>query len=191
MKERKKLAIFDLDGTLFDTKNVNFTAYTQALADCGIQVEVDYQYYCNFCNGNSYKVFLPKIVPEISEEQLRDVHERKKALYKDHLGLAKINRHLFCIIDTIRTDYQIALATTASRKNAVDILTEFSVIDKFDIIITQEDVRNIKPNPECYLKAADKAHVSIFQTIIFEDSEVGLRAAKASGASYVKVYGYN
>ena len=58
----KKLAVFDLDGTLFDTKDVNFSAYSKALEDLGYKEKIDYKYYCDYCNGTSYKNFIPMIL---------------------------------------------------------------------------------------------------------------------------------
>lgn len=189
--EKKKLAIFDLDGTLFDTKNVNFNAYSKALEKCGFQEKIDYQYYCEFCNGNNYKTFLPHIVKGISNEEMKAVHDEKKREYKNFIGFARKNEHLFSIIDLVRDEYVTALVTTASRDNTMDILGEFDVVNKFDFIITQEDVTLTKPNPECFELAVKLAEVDKKNAIIFEDSETGLKAAEASDISYVKVYGYN
>lgn len=73
----------------------------------------------------------------------------------------------------------------------VDILEAFEVYEYFDLIITQEDVRKTKPDPEGYLLAIEKSKVIKQNAIIFEDSETGMLAAKASGIDYVQVYGYN
>ena len=81
----------------------------------------------------------------------------------------------------------IALATTASRKNVLDILAFFDLESKFDLMITQEDTSKLKPDPECYIRAMEKAGVSASKTIIFEDSEVGIKAARESGGYVVKV----
>ena len=188
---RSKLAIFDMDGTLFDTKDVNFRAYSKALNECGYKVDMDYKYYCDFCNGNHYKIFLPIIVPEITEEKMKKVHDIKKDVYPQFLRYARKNEHLFSVIRLIREEYAVALVTTASRKNTEDILTAFEVKDLFDLIITQEDVQRTKPEPDCFLLAMEKWGVDKKDTLIFEDSETGLMAAKASGANYIKVYGYN
>lgn len=189
--KKNKLAIFDLDGTLFDTKNVNFNAYNQALLNCGFSEKIDYKFYCDYCNGNNYKIFLPRIVKKISEEQLEAVHEEKKRLYKSFLGMARMNKHLFSFIKLIRDEYAVAIVTTASKTNSYEILKEFNVTDEFDYIITQEDVGNTKPDPECYELAIKRAELNKADAIIFEDSETGLKAAEASGINYVRVYGYS
>jgi beta-phosphoglucomutase len=186
-----KLAIFDLDGTLFDTKNVNYASYSDAIRQCGYNVDIDYRYYCDFCNGNSYKVFLPQIIHNITENAMHEIHEKKKAVYISNIGLAVKNEHLFSIIDLISPAYKVALVTTASRKNTDDILKSFNTYDVFDIILTGEDVSETKPSPECFLKAMEIAKSSADDTLIFEDSDTGLEAARRSGAKYMKVYGYN
>jgi len=191
MEKKSKLAIFDLDGTLFDTKNVNFVSYRKAISMCGLKASVDYQYYCDYCNGNHYKVFLPKIISGITTEQMQKIHEKKKIIYSENLNLAVKNQHLFSIICLIRSEYLIALVTTASKKNTKDILNYFKVENLFDLIITQEHVNKTKPDPEGFIKAMDKMEVNVENTIIFEDSKIGLEAAEKSGAKYVKVYGYN
>lgn len=191
MTKDKKLAIFDLDGTLFDTKDVNFRAYTEAIKRCHYQADVDYQYYCDFCNGNNYKTFLPQLIPGIDREGMQAVHDMKKDLYTSYLKYAVKNESLFSLIKSIKKEYMIALVTTASGKNTEDILKEFQVAEEFDIIVTQEDVVDCKPAPDCFLLAMKLADVSAKDTIIFEDSDIGLAAAKASGAGYVKVCGFN
>lgn len=191
MKKKSKLAIFDMDGTLFDTKNVNYKAYCKAIEECGFAVDIDYKYYCEFCNGNNYKIFLPVLVPNITAEEMQKVHEMKKQLYAGYLGYARKNQHLFSIIDLIKNEYQIAMVTTASRKNVDDILSAFDVLNAFDFIFTQEDVEISKPDPEGFLLAIEKAGVTRENTLIFEDSDIGVEAAQRGGLNYIRVYGYN
>ena len=110
----KKLAIFDMDGTLYNTNDVNYYAYKEALAYHNL--EIDYEYYCRECNGRSYKIFIPPIA-NYKEDIIEDIHNRKKELYSKYLDKVKINEHLFNIIEAIKQDYIIALVTTASKKN--------------------------------------------------------------------------
>ena len=188
---KNKLAIFDLDGTLYDTKGVNYRAYKEALSQIGYNVNIDFNYYSNYCNANSFKVFLPTIVEEITIEEMNKVHEIKKNVYSHYLNFAVRNDLLFNIIDLIKTEFIIALVTGANYRNAIELLEAFSDVEKFDLIITQEDVKNVKPSPECFLYAMDKVKINTENTLIFEDSDADIEAAKLSGAKYVKVYGYN
>lgn len=177
---KTKLAIFDLDGTLFDTKEVNYLSYKQALEEQGFAL--DYNFYTEECNGKYYKDYLPKIIANPSLELMEIIHNQKKGFYPLNLGSAKVNEHLFSIIDNIKKDYHISLVTTASSKNCSDILKHFAKEEVFELIITHNDVQKVKPDPEGFLKAMSYFNISAEDTIIFEDSETGIDAAMRSGA---------
>lgn len=184
MDNRKKLAVFDLDGTLFDTTEVNYFSYRAAARECGY--DIAHEEFVEVFVGKNYKEFLPVFGienPEIQEK----IHEIKKEKYAGFLGKARKNEQLFSMIKCMKKEYKIALATTASKKNACEILSCFGEQEEFDIFITQEDVKRLKPDPECYLLAMEKAGVRAEETIIFEDSDVGLDAAMAAGAFVLKV----
>ena len=191
MSLKNKLAIFDLDGTLFDTKDVNYNAYQNAIKMVEIDVKIDYNDFCNLYNGKNYREFLPKIIPDITEEQMKNIHNFKKNIYTKYLDKAKKNNLLFAILQEMKKSFFISIVTNASKKNVDDILEKFSIKELFDLLITQEDIENPKPSAEGFLKAMDYFNISKENTIIFEDSEIGIQAAVKSGADYVKVYGYN
>jgi beta-phosphoglucomutase len=180
---KEYLALFDLDGTLFDTREVNFCSYKDALLSYGFILEREY--FDNKCFGRNYKEFLPEIMQ--GTENIEKVHKEKKELYTQYLGKARINKHLFNIIDKIKEDYYIAVVTTASKKNTMDILCYFGYQDYFDYIITQEDIRKKKPDPECFYLAMKHFKTDATHTVIFEDSPVGIEAAKATGATVLVI----
>lgn len=185
----KKLAVFDLDGTLFDTGEVNFLAYQRALREVGY--EVDKEYYIRCCNGYHYKRFLPNILKDVQEEKIADimemVHQRKKAYYKECLYAVRVNEFLFDMIERFKSMYHIACVTTASRQNTEEVLEFTGKRQLFDLVLCQEDVIKKKPDPEGFLKAIEYFQVTPKNTIVFEDSDVGVEAAVASGACVMKI----
>lgn len=185
---KEKLALFDLDGTLFDTKDVNYNAYKDALSQFGY--DIDYEYYCRYCNGRHYMDFLPKIIKN-DLEVLNLIHEKKKTIYSNYLNYAIVNQHLFDIIRLIKSEYYTAVVTTASKKNCYEILTFFEVKNLFDLIITRDDVSNSKPDPEGYIKALEYFCIRKENAIIYEDTRIGEEAAKRAGIKCVTVRGYN
>lgn len=191
MSLKNKLAIFDLDGTLFDTKDVNYNAYQNAIKMLGIDAEIDYNNFCNLYNGKNYREFLPKIIPDITEEQMKNIHNFKKNIYTQYLDKARKNELLFLMIQEIKEKFYISIVTNASKKNVEDILEKFFVKKLFDLLITQEDVESPKPSAEGFLKAMRYFNISKENTIIFEDSEIGIQAADKAEVDYVRVYGYN
>ena len=180
---KNNLAIFDLDGTLFDTDEVNYIAYKQALEEYNVTFEKDY--YFSKCCGNSYRQFLPPLVGDT--EKVEKVHDKKVALYPSLLDKAKVNVHLFNMIRLLGKFYHTAVVTTASKKNTFDILNYYKVEDLFELVLTKEDVLNIKPSSDGFLKAMEFFKVSPQQTVIFEDSESGIKAAEKTGATVLIV----
>jgi len=177
---KNKLALFDLDGTLFDTRNVNYHSYRQALEELGYTL--DYEHFCNKCNGRLYKEFLPELT-DGKEETLKIIHDRKKELYSTYLSKAIANNHLFDIARLISSEYYLAVVTTASKKNTYEILEHFNYLDMFDLVLTHEDITNVKPSPDGFIKAMEHFNISPENTIIFEDSNVGIEAARRSKAN--------
>lgn len=195
MKEiayHKKLMIFDLDGTLYDTGEVNYFAYQKALNKVGYSVEKEY--YIEHCNGYHYKRFLPDILYDLQGDELtgtmEKVHQYKKDYYKEFLYAVRENAFLFDMIAGMKQMYHMALVTTASRKNTEEILEFTKKSSYFEYLLCQEDVVMKKPDPEGFQKAMEHFGVSPEDTVIFEDSDVGIEAANASGARVMKIYSF-
>lgn len=183
-----KLVILDMDGTLFDTTDVNYYSYKEAIAEYGY--DVDHDFYKNEINGKHYKEFLPLFATD-DPELMEIIHDKKKELYPKHLNKARLNEGLIQTVRALRkTGVMAALVTNASKKNVFDIVECFGLTKDFDLIITQEDISKPKPDPESFIMAMEHFGVKREETIIYEDSGVGLEAAKRSGAEYCQVYGY-
>lgn len=82
-----------------------------------------------------------------------------------------------------------AIATSSKRELADACLSPFDLQSRFQFILTSEDVTHGKPNPEIYVKAAQRLGLEPAQTLVLEDSENGCRAAVAAGAFAVAVPG--
>lgn len=183
----ERLVIFDLDGTLFNTVETNFRSYQKALAELGFSL--DYEHFRNYCNGRHYSEFLPEIIGD-DEEILQTAHERKKQLYDEFIGYAVPNENLINMAASLKGKVHTAIVTTASHDNTVRLLHRFSCKEYFEKIFTREDFTKNKPDPEGFLLAMDYFGVKEDKALIFEDSDVGIEAAKRSGADYCIVTGY-
>lgn len=182
-----KLIMVDLDGTLVDTKDINYHAYKDALAKYGY--EMDYDYFCAYCNGRHYLDFIPQIVKD--ESIYTDIHKTKKANYNSYMKYARVNTFLAELLKLAKATIKVVLVTTASRQNCMELLEYCHLTELFDLILAREDVENSKPNPEGFLKARAHFNATAEETVIFEDSEVGMEAALAATKNVYRTYGYN
>ena len=82
---------------------------------------------------------------------------------------------------------KVWIVSTGHIDNITNVMRYLNLESDIDGIISGDDVTRPKPYPDCFLKAMDIEGVSPSETIIFEDSHVGLEAAKSSQASYVRV----
>lgn len=176
------MACFDLDGTLFDTSEVNFKAYEKALKENGYVLEHN-RFFSEYY-GKHYSEFLPLIV---ETEKVEIIHKIKKEVYTEFLEYSVCNKALFDLIECLKWEYSIVLCTTASRENSYELLDYYHLREKFDLIVTGDDVEKAKPDPECYLKAMENMRVKPKDTIVFEDSDTGIVAAEKSGAKVLIV----
>ena len=81
---------------------------------------------------------------------------------------------------------RIALVTSSTHR-WVDAVAESLALGAFDVVVTADDVQHTKPDPEPYLQAFDLLGIDPGTCLVFEDSEVGVRAAVAAGSRVVQV----
>lgn len=186
MDSHIKLILLDFDGTLVDTRQANYLAYAQALKEIGYNLtEKDYvsKYFGMRCSE-----FMASIgIEDIAErERLR---ERKIELYPTFFDSVKLNLPLWNFCQTFRTDngVKVWIVSTGSRANIENVIEYLGLESDIDGIITGHDVPKSKPAPDCFLHVMEIEGVSPHQTVIFEDSAIGLEAARRSGAAYFKV----
>lgn len=179
-----KVIISDFDGTLVDTFTANFKAYQKAFGDLGFVLnEEDY----NKCYGFRFEEFMKQmgILDGVISNRIKEL---KAQYYPTFFNEVKVNTLLLEIIQEFRQNGgKTAIASTASKKNLWNLLTYLRIDNYFDYIVTGEDVTQGKPSPEVYNKVLQVSGVCSKEAIVFEDSVIGIQAAKAAGINYVVI----
>lgn len=173
-----KLFVFDLDGVLLDSTGIHYDAFNRALVECGSAPLSREDHERNY-NGLSTRGKLAKI-PGVDADA---VYQRKQEY--THLAmknLAPSQRLQEAISGLKAKGYSVMCASNCIRDTVTLVLTSLGIHNMFDAILTNQDVECPKPSPDIYRKCMALAGVAPTETIIFEDSYVGLRAAVASGA---------
>jgi len=182
----KRALLVDMDGTLVFTADANFTAYSMALNEVGINIsrlEFD-----NLVNGKNWKQFLPALLDRNAVKmQPQEVAARKTKIYSTMMDKITVNSALVKLIDYTRPLFQTALVTNASSTNVYNIMAHHNLSHLFDVVITGDDVKKHKPEPESYRLAAVKLGGSSSDCIVFEDASLGVFSAKAFGAEVIVV----
>lgn len=184
-----KAYLFDLDGTLVDTSKSNAWAYRAAakevLGVSNIGIE---RFLKAVRSGRSYRIFIPEIIDGVDAEQLVSVGEKKAELYPDYLHLSVANLELVSAARCWKQEGALNVLVTAARKcNAEKVLEYHKLLDLFDECVFGDEIENLKPDPEIYLKALEVTGVDVRNCVAFEDSEVGIAAACAAGLEVVRV----
>ena len=179
-----KAVITDFDGTLVDTFEANFATYQKVLGNFG--VELSREKYRE-CFGLRFDAFMA--VLGIDDEQTREkIKDAKTALYPSFFEKLIPNKALINFLESLKNSgVKIAIASTARKENLMNVLSYLSLSDSFDLILAGVNVSKGKPDPEIYNLTMERLGVSPEDVLIFEDSDVGLQAADASGAKYIRV----
>lgn len=180
-----KLILLDFDGTLADTKRANGEAYIQALSEVGVELSID-EYTAKYF-GMRCREFL-RDVGIASDEEARRLRSRKVEIYPNYFDSVSLNEPLWSWCQMMRDmGAKVWIVSTGHIDNITNVMRHLNIIDGVDGIISGDDVTNPKPHPECFLQAMARVGVSPNETIIFEDSHMGLMAAESSGAAFVKI----
>ena len=174
-----KAIITDFDGTLVDTFEANLKAYQEAFVNVGLSLTSD-DY--KKCFGYRFERFM-QVVGINDEGIIAQIKELKKEFYPKYFNHLRLNHSLIDLIDTFhKLGGKTAIASTARKENLMNVVNHLNIVEHFDLIYTGADVKQGKPSPEIYIKTIDALGLTPNETLIFEDSQVGIEAAINSGA---------
>ena len=180
-----KLILLDFDGTLADTRQANARAYIEALGEVGITLSEEE--YLERYFGVRCMEFM-RSVGIASDEEISRLRRRKIELYPRHFGSVVLNTPLWEWCRMMRRmGSKVWIVSTGHIDNIRNVMRYLKLEEGIDGIISGDDVQHPKPSPECFLRAMEIEGATPAETIIFEDSQVGLEAARRSGAQYVAV----
>ena len=124
----------------------------------------------------------------LPKDQFKKIWNDKQKYTLEELSNLKPNVQLQQSLDTlVNIGFKLAVCSNSIRKTILTVLAKFDIIDRFDLILSNEDVTNSKPHPEIYWKAMSLLNVLPEETLIIEDSPYGLLAANRSTANVYRV----
>jgi beta-phosphoglucomutase family hydrolase len=177
--------LFDCDGTIADSMPLHYRAWKKALAEWNC--EFDEQL---FYSWGGMPVL--EIVSTLNERNklkmpVDAVGRRKEAFYFESLSELTAVPEVLEHVEDAHGRIPFAVVSGSTRESVVASLTQLQLLDRFDTLVCAGDYEKSKPDPEAFLLAAARLKVGPESCLVFEDTEMGVEAARAAGMAWVKV----
>jgi beta-phosphoglucomutase len=179
-----KALIFDLDGVVVSTEWNHYIAWKSIAQELGIPFsENDNERLKGISRKDSLKRMLEMGGKNLDDSEFNIYLDKKNKRYLDSIGLLDQSNVLPGVISVLKKASSLGLKTAigSSSKNARFILSKLELSSFFDVIVDGNDVDVPKPDPEVFLKGAERLGVRPHETIVFEDALSGIQAAKEGG----------
>jgi len=178
--------IFDCDGTLADTMPLHFRAWRRIVEELGgaFPEELFYQW------GGKPTAQILTLLRDEHGLKVRDVAkaaERKEEYFSEMLHEVKPIDAVLQIARQWHGVKPMAVASGGFRPQVERTLDVLGIRSLFDAVVCVEDYARGKPSPDPFLEAARRLNVPPAECLVFEDSPLGVQAAKAAGMKYVFV----
>lgn len=177
--------IFDCDGTLTDSMPLHYVAWHDTLSRHGLDFPEDRFYAMGGIPSD-------KIIIQLAQEQQVSVDApaiaaEKEATFLQRLQEIQPNRPVCQIAIDHHGRLPMAVASGGIRPVIEDQLRQIGMLDRFDTMVTAEDTRGHKPEPDVFLEAARRLGVPASECLVFEDTDIGITAARRAGMDWVDV----
>jgi len=174
--------IFDMDGVMLDTERIYRHAWSHAMAQLGY-VLPDELYFRIMGKTVSeiQTVFRKDFGPDVPFEAIVGLKQQQVEAAFSEKGIP-VKAGLTDFLD--RLDHwrlPRAVASSTARKQVVEMLSRSGVAHRFEVIVGGDEVLRSKPAPDLFLAAAERLAAPAGGCMVLEDSEAGIRAARAAG----------
>jgi beta-phosphoglucomutase family hydrolase len=181
-------AIFDWDGVIIDSARLHEQSWHRLASELGTEIAPD-----SFLRGFGMKS--AQIIEQIHRwstdpEEIARLTNRKEALYREIVAESEI-APLPGVVEWLHrlkeAEIPAAVASSTQRANIEAVLARLGLQEAFQAIVSAEDVVHGKPDPDVFLKAAERLKMPPRKCVVFEDAHVGIEAGHAAGMKVVAV----
>ncbi|PYD74813.1 HAD family hydrolase [Novacetimonas pomaceti] len=185
--------IFDMDGVLIDAKEWHYEAFNRALRLFGKEISLT-DHLSRFDGlptkrklqilslTENFPVALHGFASKLKQIYTMEiVNTQCKPVFTQERALSYLKRE----------GYKMGVASNSIRASVEVMMQRSNLAPYLDLMMSNEDVKNAKPSPEIYIKSMESLKVKPENTLIVEDNENGIKAARASGAHVLVVASVN
>ena len=192
-----RAVIFDFDGVIADSEALHLRSFNQVLAQYNIEI-IERDYYKDFLGLTDFDCFnllAHKGLLKLNTQEIESIVKQKHGVFEKLAKTdAKIIEGVQDFLETLRqNNIPISICSGAVLAEIELILKGAQLHFYFEVIVSAEQVKKGKPNPEGFLLALQKLNeksqdvIRPEQCIVIEDSHWGLEAAKAAGMHTVAI----
>ncbi|WP_263769041.1 beta-phosphoglucomutase [Propionivibrio soli] len=182
--------IFDLDGVLVDTAKYHYQAWRKLANEMGFELSPETnELLKGVSRTRSLEIILGLVSIRASGDELDALAEKKNAWYLDYVTRMQPSE----VLPNVRTFVKqaraknIKTAIGSASKNTPTILERTGLASLFDAVVDGNVTTVAKPDPEVFLKAADRLSMPPPLCVVFEDSASGVTAARNAGMHVVGI----
>lgn len=174
-----KVIVFDLDGVILDSWRMMQQVFAMACGACGAEVRLE-----------QFRRLLGRPLQQIATvlDLGRDFVETYERLASERAAEVELYPMARATIDSLRArGYRLAINTGKGRRRTSELLTRLELHDRFDVLVTGDDVRCGKPDPESLHQVARRLETSESYLAFVGDMDTDVECARRAGALPVSV----
>lgn len=171
-----KTALFDFDGVIVDTEPIYDIFWNEA----GIRYETGIDNFAAVIKGTTLPYIIEKYYSDRTEEFRRMV-VKESTEYESTMPLPAMPGSIEFLHLLKEKGIQMGLVTSSDNSKVERSFKLHHLDNLFDTVVTADRITKGKPDPMCYLLAANDLGVSPGDCLVFEDSFAGIQAGTAAG----------
>jgi beta-phosphoglucomutase len=181
--------IFDMDGTLIDNTPYHFKSWQALFKKYGKGELTKQTYYIDISGVPVMETIRRIFGDEYDEAGLKDLLNEKEDFYRKEYApfVAPINGLENFLTELKNAGVKMAMATSATVQDINFIMDRIPIRNDFNAIVNSSMVSKPKPNPQIFLKAAERLNMPPEKCVVFEDSLAGIKAANSAGMKVVAI----
>lgn len=184
-----KAIIFDMDGVLIEAKDWHYESLNKALGLFGMEIS-RYDHLVSY-DGLPTKKKLEMLSLErgLPKELHQFINTMKQVYTIDivHSKCRPVFYHQYALSKLLLENYRLVVCSNSIRNSVEVMLSKAGILENFELILSNQDVSQPKPDPEIYNNAMTRLGLKPTECLILEDNENGIKSAVASGAHLLKI----
>ncbi|MDP6560678.1 MAG: HAD family phosphatase [Candidatus Binatia bacterium] len=186
-----RAVVFDFNGVIVNDEPIHLEMYQKVLLEQGISLETE-SYYANYLgldDRGCFKAVYRNLGRNLNESGLREMIDRKARYYRESIEKRLVPfAGVETLIANLSSHLPLAIASGALRDEIELALAKIGIRSYFQAIVSAEDVREAKPDPEIFRKAlsllnqrSPRESIEPSECLVIEDSKEGIHGAHRAG----------